>query len=265
MTNKKTTEKNKQSSILLSIKLFFKRIDNELETNFRKWIRSPTTIFFTLLYPIIFILILGSIFSGIEEPFSFELYVQNKDQGVDLGYTTYNFWNDTIEPIITGINNSDNESLINVLDVPLIDGEGANISAGIYLEQQEGYICVVIPETFTAKVLSKTPVNLTIISVETVQSAGIVSEILLNILYDFNIGFNNETYKVQLETVDFLVGEEITYVEYLLPGMIAITFMNNALMSTITRFNYNRTTGFFKKLSSSPMRRADFVTSEMIW
>ncbi|MBD3192111.1 MAG: hypothetical protein GF308_15805 [Candidatus Heimdallarchaeota archaeon] len=268
MTSKDTKEPNDEIegiSFWGNLTLSLQRIVINIDANARKILRSPSAIFFTVLYPVVFILILGSIFSGMEEPFTLELYVQNNDDGLVVGSETIHAWNDSLEPVITGLNNSAGEQFIQIRSVPAEDKKGQAIDAGKYLEQEDGYLCVVIPQNFTLKAYTNPPVNLTIILVEDSQFAQILNQILLKVIYNYNLELSGDTEKLEVISQDIFSGREISYAEYLIPGMIAVTFMNNALFVTISRYIDYRIANFFTKLLSSPMKKSDFVISEMLW
>ncbi|TFG01566.1 MAG: ABC transporter permease [Promethearchaeota archaeon] len=260
----KEQQKQKKDSPWKGLKMFFQRVYINIDASVRQMFRSPSTIFFTFLYPLIFILVLGAIFNGSDDPVSFTLYVQSHDQGVGSELTPYRFWNDTMRPVVEDLNNSAGDPLVVIKDVPLVDGSGDNVSAGIYLEEQEGYACLVIPKHFTEYVISNTSINATLIMVKDNQLAQAVNQIVSGIFYGFNLGLTGGVEKASMDSSMIFVGEGISYAEYLIPGMIAIAFMNNALTNSISRYVEFRELGMFKKFISSPMRRVDFISSEMI-
>jgi len=57
----------------------FKFIFHDLHANIKTWMRSPGTVFWTVLFPILLILIFGAIFSGGGDD-EFNIVVQDLDK-----------------------------------------------------------------------------------------------------------------------------------------------------------------------------------------
>lgn len=266
-------QKRKQSlserPFIIEMKLVFKRIGAYTVASFKDFTRSPLTIFFTVAYPIILILLFGAIFSEGNTSFNaYELYVQSEeDQGIYLPGTPPQFLNftDTLISTLEEIETNDSEPFFDIKYIPLEDESQNPINPGQYLEEQGGYICLVIPENLTQKMVFDAPVNLTIILDENTQSSSIALSIINNVVYYLNLAFNGSKMNLGMETFDIYLDEQIEYFEFLIPGMIAIAIMNNAVIGTINRYTYFRRLGFFRKLSSSPMKKGDVVTGEAIW
>lgn len=264
-------EDSKQSEItfLTKINLFVKRVGAYITASFIDYKRSPLMMFFSVAYPIILILLFGAIFSDSNNSFSaFTVYVQSEG---DEGYAfspvqPLNFTDDFINTLQT-MKTNDSESLFDVHFIPLKNAQNESINPGEYLEEVQGYISLVIPFNFTQEVLFNSEVTtLQIILDENSQSASIAYSIINNVIYQLNLGISgyNET-NIGLETFNIYLEEEISYFEFLIPGMICVALMNNGVMGTISRYSFFRKQGFFRKLSTSPMKKAEVVVGEASW
>ncbi|MHA1552440.1 MAG: ABC transporter permease [Candidatus Heimdallarchaeaceae archaeon] len=266
-----TDEGSQQSEItfLTRIHLFLRRIGAYITAAFIDYRRSPLTMFFSVAYPIILILLFGAIFSESNSSFSaFTVYVQSEgDEGYAISpVQTLNFTDDLINTLQT-MKTNDSESLFDVHFIPLKNAQNDAINPGEYLEEVQGYISLVIPFNFTQEVLFNSDMTtLQIILDENSQSASIAYSIISNVIYRFNLGVSgyNET-NIGLDTFDIYLEEEIAYFEFLIPAMICVALMNNGVMGTINRYSFFRKQGFFKKLSASPMKKADVVIGETSW
>ena len=258
-----------EKKILANFSIVLKRIGAYVSAAFLDFRRSPLTMFFTVAYPIILILLFGAIFSDTNTSFtSYELYIQSEgDQGFLVQPTPPVLLNltDTLITAISEIQTNDSQPLFNVKYIPLEDEQNTAIDPGSYLEEVEGYICLVIPENFTQEVLFNYPVDLTVILDRNSQSASISLSIINSIVYNFNLAVNDSQTNLGMETFDIYLEEEIEYFEFLIPGIIGIAIMNNAVLGTINRYSYFKKLGFFRKLSSSPMKKKDVVLGETIW
>lgn len=258
----------KQNAIALEIRLSFRRIGAYISAALRDFSRSPLTIFFTVAYPLILILLFGAIFGdeGVVGA-SYNLYLQSgTDEGFQISPTEHLNFTDDFTNIIQEIKRNDSELLFQVHNIPLKDENSNTINAGQYLEEVEGYIALVIPSNFTQELLFNPPTNLTIIIDENSQQASIAYEILSSVVYHFNLGIAgyNET-KIGMSITDIYLEEQIEYFEFLIPGVIGIAIMNNGIMGTINRYSYFERKGFFRKLSTSPMKKRDVVIGEASW
>lgn len=260
---------SKERPILNEIGLTFRRIGAYIVAALKDFRRSPMTIFFTVAYPIILILLFGAIFSEGNTSFNaYELYIQSEgDDGFYLPGIPPQFLNFTGTLITTldEIETNDSEPYFDLKYIPLKDEHNTSIDPGLYLEEMGGYICLVIPNNLTQKMIFNAPVNLTIIVVENSQSSSIALSILSNVIYNLNLAFNGSKMNLGMETFDIYLEEQIDYFEFLIPGMIGVAIMNNAVIGTLNRYTYFHRLGFFKKLSSSPMKKGDVVAGETIW
>ncbi len=258
----------KQNAFAIEIGLIFKRLGAYITAALIDFRRSPLTIFFTVAYPIILILLFGAIFSN--ENLSSDPYVLYLQSGVDEGYEIsptqrLNFTDDFIT-ILEEMERNDSTSIFDVNNIPLKDEQNKPIDAGQYLEEVEGYIAIVIPENFTQELLFNSPINLAVIMDENSQQANIALKILDNVIYSFNLGVAgyNDT-QIGMESTNIFLEEDIEYFEFLIPGIIGVAIMNNGVIGTINRYTYFDKKGFFRKLSSSPMKKGEVVLGEASW
>ena len=263
----KTKRKKKKTFFNLAIPL--RRIGTYVSASFLDFRRSPLTMFFSIAYPVILILVFGAIFSDTNTSFtSYELYIQSEgDEGFLINPSPPILLNftDTLVSTLSEIKTNDSQPFFNIHFIPLKDEQNNTINPGTYLEEVEGYICLVIPKNFTQEVLFNYPSNLTVILDRNSQSASISLSIINNIVYNFNLAVNGSQTNLGMETIDIYLEQQIEYFEYLIPGIIAIAIMNNAVLGTINRYSYFMRQGFFRKLSSTPMKKRDVVLGETFW
>lgn len=265
----KNQKEKSEKKAFTGFSIALKRIGAYVSAAFLDFRRSPLTMFFTVAYPIILILLFGAIFSDSSVSFSsYELYIQSEcDQGflIQPSPPILLNYSDILITTITGIQNNDSEPLFDVKYIPIRDEQDEVIEPGSYLEEVDGYICLVIPENFTQKVLFNYPIDLTVVLDRNSQSATISLSIINSIVYNFNLAVNSSQSNLGMETFDIYLEEEIEYFEFLIPGIIGIAIMNNAVLGTINRYSYFKKLGFFRKLSSSPMKKRDVVLGESSW
>ena len=104
----------------------------DFKASVKAWLRSPGTVFWTILFPVLLIMIFGAIFSESSEV-KYDLVVQNLDEveGDEMAFSRI---------LVESLQNVD------VLDIELID-PGEDISA--YMKDNDKSAGLVIPPGFS--------------------------------------------------------------------------------------------------------------------
>ncbi len=236
----------------------FRFIFHDLHANIKTWLRSPGTIFWTVLFPILLILIFGAIFSGGDEA-EFDIVVQDLD-------------NTTISEEFVA--NLDNTSLLNVVELE----PGKNVTE--FMHDEDKPVALVIPKGFNDTMVEyiesqydpltefddeSLPFNLTLYFDPSDQTTtSILRSILASVIYQLNmniiggetiIGINEES----------SVGEDFDYIDFFLPGMIGFTIMTSCIYGSIERNTKYRKDGILRKLLTMPITRAEWILSKMLF
>jgi ABC-2 type transport system permease protein len=236
----------------------FRFIFHDLHANIKIWLRSPGTIFWTILFPILLILIFGAIFSGGDEA-EFNIVVQ------DLDNTPLS--EEFVETL-------DNTSLLNVIELET----GKNVTE--FMHDEDKPVALVIPKGFNDAMVeyiesqydptiefddTSLPFNLTLYFDPSDQTTtSILRSILASVIYQLNmniiggetiIGINEES----------SVGEDFDYIDFFLPGMIGFTIMTSCVYGSIERNTKYRKDGILRKLLTMPITRAEWILSKMLF
>lgn len=227
------------------------------------WLRSPGTVFWTILFPILLIMIFGAIFSESEDV-KYDLVVQNLD--VEEGYET-NF----SQMLIESMHNVD------ILKIKEIE-PSQDISD--YMKENDKSAGLVIPEGFSRDVSfymahkqndsipfdsDNLPFNLTLyVDPSDQTTTPIIRSILTGFLYEFNtnisggdtvIGYSEES----------TISEDFEYIDFFVPGMIGFTIMTSMIYGSIERNTKYRKDGILRKLLTMPVNRAEWILSKMLF
>lgn len=236
----------------------FRFIFHDLHANIKTWLRSPGTIFWTVLFPILLILIFGAIFSGGDEA-EFDIVVK------DLDKTTIS------EEFVANLNNI---SCVNVVELE----PGKNVTE--FMHDEDKPVALVIPKGFNDTMVEyiesqydpltefddeSLPFNLTLYFDPSDQTTtSILRSILASVIYQLNmniiggetiIGINEES----------AVGEDFDYIDFFLPGMIGFTIMTSCIYGSIERNTKYRKDGILRKLLTMPITRAEWILSKMLF
>lgn len=261
---------------------------------FKTWIRDKTSIFFGILFPVMLLLVFGSIFGGPSPP-NFTLYVRNLD--VDEN----NKPNLLSTAFIGALNNS------GVFEVILLKpGDPYPRSTGFYAIR-----ILTIPNGFTNNLLNMTMVNRIDITVDTIirmvemageripeeTRANITSsmqgmqtfkefinasksvltlegsrddrvlqsvETIINIIASkFELALLNASSAIELKTVYSEV-RQMRVVDYYLPGYVAAFIMSNGVIGVSSMVSDMNRRHILKLLASTPVSKAVWILSLLV-
>lgn len=238
-----------------------KFIIHDFFSGIRQWLRNKGTVFWTLLFPVLLILIFGAIFSGTGEV-EYTIVVQNFDDLDETGFTQ-NFTN-----ILEGID---------VLDVVKLE-KGIDVKE--YMHDEGIAAALVIPEGFGKNLsyyiasqgnpdipfdVDSLPFNLTLIIDPSDQTTSTnLRFIVISIINDLNMNITDSKQVVGLKEESSL-GEEFNYIDFFVPGMIGFTIMTSMVYGSIERNTKYRKNGILRKLLTMPITRAEWILSKMLF
>lgn len=209
------------------------------------YIRNPIGLFFTLIFPIILILIFGAVFANsgsIEVP----LYVENFDHDSPASVAFLAALNDT--------------GAVQVYVIPTTAG---NLST--YLAKNSETAGLLIPDGFQAALANRTHVNVLVFTNPSAASeAGIVIGAVMGVENAFNLEAAKGT--VIVSSSYFNVGSKIfTYIDYLIPGLIGFSILTSPMFSMVNISSTWKRDKLFRQLSLTPLTRAEWLTAAMTW
>ena len=235
----------------------FRFIAHDLRANIKGWLRSPGTVFWTVLFPILLILIFGAIFSTGDEV-EFELVVQNLDETV----TSQNFINGIDDiPGVTVINLSLDKSVKEYMhdegkSVALIIPNGFNNTIFSYIESQIDT---------SVEFDDSSPFNLTLVVDPADQTTtSILRSIITSVIQGFNLNITHGQSIIGIEE-ESSIGEDFNFIDFFLPGMIGFTIMTSCIYGSIERNTKFRKDGILRKLLTMPVTRAEWILSKMLF
>ena len=236
----------------------FKFIKSDLILNIKHWFRSKGTVFWTLLFPVLLILIFGAIFSGGTD-IEFDLVIQDLDGSTFSKEFVSNLDN------ITGVNlitlGKDKDLSKHMLDenrkVGLIIPEGFEDLINEYMQSKYD------PNTNFSE--DDLPFNLTLIVDPSDQTTtSILKSIIYSVIQQFNINITGGQNILGISEKSSL-GEDFEYIDFFVPGVIGFTIMTSMVYGSIERNTKYRKDGILRKLSTTPVTRAEWIFSKMLF
>ncbi|NLI74487.1 MAG: ABC transporter permease [Euryarchaeota archaeon] len=209
----------------------------------RQFFRSPGSVFWTVAFPVILILIFGAIFDsgGFS---SYDLYLQDLD-GSDSSRDFIQKLRDT--------------EVLNIHTVP------ADEDIDSFITSRSIENMLIIPAGFEKDLQSHTAgINLSLRQDGTSGTSMAVFTTINAVVQGYNLKLaGGENYI--LVTQHDIISEDLSYIDFFLPGIIGLMIMMIAVQSTVgyqTRF---RNHGIFRKLATTPLTNAEWLIGMMLW
>jgi ABC-2 type transport system permease protein len=218
-----------------------KRTVADLSVFGKGYIRSRVGAFFTLVFPVILILLFGAIFSG--SGGASTVYVQNQDGGP------------ASTQFISAMNST---TAITLVSVPT----GDNFSQ--YLLSHSSSDGIIIPAGFTADFTLGTPVNVTVYGDPASTTSGIVKEVTASVVNSFNLARAKGTAVLGIESKT-IASSSYTYIDFLIPGLIGFAVLMSPMFALVNISSTYKRDKIFKALSLTPLTKTEWLVSKILW
>jgi ABC-2 type transport system permease protein len=222
--------------------LSVKRIAADLKVFVRGYTRNKIGLFFSLIFPIILILLFGAIFSG-GNAGPINVYVQNKDGG-QASITFIQYLNNNSTTKVTLADNTQNFSE--------------------YLLAHSANQGVLVPQNFTTMYLSGNRVNVTVFSNPADNSSPIVIETVGAIINQMNLQGATVLHHVGLQE-DSIKSQSFKYIDFLVPGLVGFSVLTSPMFSLVNFSSEYKKTKLFKQLSLTPLTKTEWLVSKIVW
>lgn len=220
-----------------------------LVVSIKSFYREKTTMFFTTTFPILLILVFGTIFMD-QDKLNFDLCVQDLDQ------TTAS------AQIAKALNLSGKFKIINV--DPVVD-------AATYAKSNKVNLVLMIPKGLEKSYLQylqfgnpNASVTLKYVYDPSSNSVDTKMRILNAVLARMNQELTGKSPFVKTEEISILT-KKYRFVEFFIPGIIAMAVMTASLFGTVNVNTELRQKEIIRKLATTPITRADWVLSNIVY
>lgn len=211
--------------------------------------REKTTMFFTLAFPIILILLFGTIFMS-QDNVNFHLCVQDLDQSKAS--------KDSIEALETN----------GKFKITKVD---PGLDAVQYVRDTKVTLVMVIPKGMELalqrrKFFSDYQASATITYVYDPSSSSVATkmDILNGVLAGINQQLSGIPPFLKPVTKSILI-KKYRFIEYFIPGIIAMAVMTLSLFGSVNSNTELRQKGIIRKLSTTPITRGEWVLSDILY
>jgi ABC-2 type transport system permease protein len=218
-----------------------KRTVADLNVFGKGYVRSKVGMFFTLVFPIILILLFGAIFSGSSGPI--KVYVQNQDAGPLSGV------------FVSALNST---TAITVVPVP------ANLNFPQYLLNHSSSDGILVPQGFSAAYIANQPVNVTVYGNPASTTSAIVSGITEGVVNAFNLHGASGVHAVGVSR-EVAASSSFKYIDFLVPGLIGFASLTSPMFALVNISSLYKKDKIFKQLSLTPLTKTEWLLSKIMW
>lgn len=220
-----------------------KNVVADLKIYSKNYVRSGSAVFFVFIFPIILMLIFGSIFSGTSSS-QVPLYVQN--QGTN------------------NQNTSEFMYLLNQTQVVSVHIVPSDVNIHTYISQNSISAALVIPAGFSQN-LSTNKASLILYDNPAVSTSGAVQQAVSIAIQLMNNRIANKTDAITLMTNTSLTSRSASYVDFLMPGLIGFVVLISPMFSMTYVVSSYKRDKIFRQLSLTPLTKSEWFLSKFAW
>jgi len=209
------------------------------------YVRNPVALFFSLIFPIILVLIFGAVFSNSGSA-QVPVYVDNLDHNSAAS-----------QEFLAALNQSGSVS------ITLVAPDTGNFSS--FLDQQSADAGIVIPQGFGADLANQTPV---VVTVYTNPSAGSAAGIVMGAVQGVENGVNLGVVHASpiVSSNDQSLGSPSYHeIDYLVPGLIGFAILVGPMFSMVNISSSWKHDKLFRQLSLTPLKRSEWLAAALLW
>ncbi len=216
----------------------------------RTWYRSKATLFWTIAFPVLLMLLFGAIFSVSQNP-TFDLHLQNQDI-VDGNPTLLS------KMFIETLNGTE---IFNLLHVD------ATENATLLIEEEGIQRILIIPSGFAADCLTQNAsIILKLVPAEVNTASATVRSVVDSVVEIFNTALTGQS-PPNVVTIEFesIVSESFEFIDFFAPGLIAMSLMTTGIFGAIGWNTRNRELGILKKLATTPLSKLEWIIGVVLY
>lgn len=224
-----------------------KRVYTVIKGHVKCWFRSRSTIFWTIAFPILLILLFGSIFGGGSS--KFDIYVQNRDlSGTPIAPTMMS------EAYVKALGDT---GAFNVRTVPAdVSDPVAYVRDDARLHNR-GQRLLVVPTGFQSNLT--TPGQSAIVRLYMDQSDQ-ASASLSGIVAAVTGAFAGQGSPVGISVQQIsIVTRNVRYIDFFIPGVIGMTLLTSGVFGAVSTNGRYRELKIIKKLATTPLSKVEWI------
>lgn len=220
------------------------RIIVALKGEAKGFYRNKSTMFWTIAFPLLLILLFGAIFSA--SGGKYDLYVQDLSDS----QASHQF----LEAV----------NLTGSVNLRYIDKQS---DLDQYIKDNSLSAVLVVPTNFQMAFVPGAGNNTTQLTMRmdpTQSSSNVVFSIVSAVANQANLALAQGSNVITMGRAD-ITSSGFKYIDFFIPGVIALTTMTTTIFWMVSVMTRYRNNGIFKKLTTTPITRMEWLTSQILW
>jgi ABC-2 type transport system permease protein len=268
MASDKVQEAN-EPTIMNKVKQFFTKIYAIYSSTALDWVRTFPALFFTFIFPLIMLLMMGFIFGGVADE-TLILYYTNEDvyQTADGDFQPYHPTDELLERL--GMNNETLQKELN-LDLRKADFNSTTDDPVEYTKSRDLYNLMVIPLGWSASInASKTnpyasTANISYYYNPTYTNSYTTYQIVDSVLQEMNLDEFGITNYFEFTTEGTPGREELSMIDFYVPGLIVVSYASASIMGLVSIVTEQRRNGLLDHLSTTTLTKWEWLIGHELW
>ncbi|MGC9554229.1 MAG: ABC transporter permease, partial [Thermoplasmatota archaeon] len=246
--------------------------------SFRGFYRNKGTLFFSIAFPVILILLFGAIFSG-GGTGTYTVHIKNFDyengekvaqmvgNSTDLQQFLGNHTN-FYDALYAHLNQT------GVIEVDIVTDQEAATEQDLYryVDRNTLKSVMVIPENYSAGLAvalaqqdARLAPNITLLLDQSeMQRNNIIMSVMEQLASRYNLMLAGGSQFVQFDPSE-IIQEDFGFIDFFLPGVIALTVMTNSVFGIVETNLRLRKRGILRKLVTTPFTRSEWLMAKMLY
>ena len=214
--------------------------------NIKEFVRDRAAIFWTMAFPVLFIVLFGIIFNAPSS--SYDIGIVNLDTGTLGGQFVQTFKN--VE--------SSGTNLFKVTTYTSLDPALSDLKAGKH------DMVIVVPSTLTADAASPNPDQIPVYyDPSKSSSAQIELSVVQGVITGYSAQYLHSVPHLNIQQQSIQT-HNLTYIAFLVPGILALSLMQLGLFGTAPAIVSLRQDGVLRRLGATPLPRWMLLTSQVM-
>jgi ABC-2 type transport system permease protein len=213
----------------------------------RTWFRSKSTIFWTLAFPLLLIVLFGAIFGNSNT--KFDLYYQNRDL-VAAGNPTQ-----ASVGYVSALNHT------GAFNLHIVSVETTDPVAYVRDDAQlnnRGQRLLVIPSGFQSNLTSTGKANIQLYMDQSDQASGPLSGVISAVTSQYSASLSSSSVNVSVQQVP-IVTRSTRYIDFFIPGVIGMTLLTSGVFGAVNTNGRYRELKIIKKLATTPLSKVEWI------
>ncbi len=213
----------------------------------KNWMRNKSGVFFTVLFPIMLILIFGSIFG--QSKMSYTVYIQNKDA---FGRNPTKLAKEFIDAL-------NNTTILKIKKLDVLTNPKDFVKDHLFRNCR----VIVIPRGFQDNILRGKEVDVEVIGRKGDPYFPLVKEAVETVACNFNLRISRSGEVINVSS-SFTTEKKVTTIDYYVPSILAAFIMVNGVISVASSTAEFRSKGVMKKVMTAPVSKYEWIAGNLL-